>query len=113
MNRSRIAAISVAGAVALASVAAAGAGLSDKSAMDLMAKAGCTACHSVDKKGVGPAYKEVAKKRKGEKDAVAVLEKRVRSGGAGVYGPIPMPPNPKEKISDKDLHEMVEWVLRR
>lgn len=113
MKKARIAAFSVAGAAVLASAAAIGAGLSDRTAAALMNKAGCSACHSVDKKGVGPAYKDVAKKRKGEKDAVAVLEKRIRSGGAGVYGPIPMPPNPKERIGDKDLHEMIEWVLRR
>jgi len=108
-----ITALSVAGAMTLASAVATAAGLNDKTAIELMNKAGCSACHSVDKKGVGPAYKDVAKKHKGEKNAVAMLEKKVRSGGAGAYGPIPMPPNPKEKISDKDLHEMVEWVLSR
>lgn len=110
--KTSIAALSLAGSLALASAAGA-ADLNDKAAQELMNKSGCSACHSVDKKGVGPSYQEVAKKRKGEKGAVAMLEKKVRGGGAGAYGSIPMPPNPKERISDKDLHEMVEWVLRR
>ncbi len=109
----RIAAFSIAGAMALAVATANAAGLNDKSAQALMNKAGCSACHSIDKKGVGPAYKDVAKKRKGEKGAVAMLEKKVRSGGTGAYGSIPMPPNPKDKISDKDLHELVEWILTK
>ncbi|MBI4290828.1 MAG: c-type cytochrome [Betaproteobacteria bacterium] len=108
-----IVALSIAGAMAFAGGAATAASLSDKSALELMKKAGCSACHSVDKKGVGPAYKDVAKKHKGDKGAVVMLEKKVRSGGAGAYGPIPMPPTAKEKISDKDLHEMIEWVLSR
>lgn len=110
--RTSIAAFSLVGTLAFAS-AATGANLNDQSAQELMKKAGCSACHSVDKKGVGPAYKDVAKKHKGEKNAAALLEKKVRAGGGGVYGSIPMPPNPKERISDKDLHEMIEWVLHR
>ena len=111
--KTSIVVLSFGGALVLAGTAVNAAKLNDKSALELMTKAGCSACHSVDKKLVGPAYKEVAKKRKGEKNAVAMLEKKVRDGGAGTYGPIPMPPNPKEKISDTDLHEMVEWVLSK
>ncbi len=110
--KTSIVALSIAGAMAFAGGGTA-ANISDKSALELMNKAGCSACHSVDKKGVGPAYKDVAKKRKGETGVVVMLEKKVRSGGAGAYGPIPMPPTSKEKMSDKDLHEMVEWVLSR
>ena len=110
--KTSIAALSLVGTLALAS-APANAALNDKTAQALMNKAGCSACHSVDKKLVGPSYKEVAKKHKGEKGAVAMLEKKVRAGGAGTYGAIPMPPNPKEKVSDKDLHEMIEWVLSK
>ncbi len=109
---SRIVALSVAGAFTLVSLAA-NAALNDKSGQELMNKAGCSACHSIDKKLVGPSYKDVAKKRKGEKGAVAMLEKKVRSGGTGAYGAIPMPPNPKDKISDKQLHEMIEWILSK
>ena len=108
----RIAAWSVAGALVLMSTGA-NAAIDDKKAAEIMSKAGCGACHTVDKKLVGPAYKEVAKKHKGQKDAVAVLTKKIREGGAGVYGQIPMPPNPKDRISDDDLKSMVEWVLSR
>ncbi len=78
-----------------------------------MTKAGCLACHAKDKKLVGPAYKDVAAKYKGQADAVAKLMVKVRKGGSGVYGPIPMPPNPVEKLSDADLKAAVEWVLKQ
>ena len=58
-----------------------------------MKKAGCNACHTVDKKGVGPAYKDVAAKNKGKADAAQATFDKVRKGGAGVYGQVPMPPN--------------------
>jgi cytochrome c len=107
----RIVALSIAGALALASTA--NAAIDDKKATEIMNKAGCSACHSVDKKGVGPAFKDVAKKRKAEKDSAAMLAKKVREGGAGAYGPIPMPANPKDKIGDDDLKAMVDWVLSK
>jgi cytochrome c len=87
--------------------------LDDKAALALMNKAACAACHSLDKKGVGPSYREVAKKRKGQKDAAAVLAEKVRKGGTGVYGQIPMTANPPNMISDKDLHELIEWILKK
>ena len=108
----RIAALSMAGALALAS-AGAGAAIDDKKATEIMNKAGCGACHNVDKKVVGPSYKEVAKKHKGQKDAAGMLAKKVREGGSGVYGQIPMPPNSKSKISDDDLKVLVDWVLSK
>ena len=108
----RIAALSVAGALALASMGT-NAAIDDKKAQEIMTKAGCTACHTVDKKGVGPSYKEVAKKHKGQKDAVAVLTKKIRAGGAGVYGQIPMPPNSPGQISDADLKVLIDWVLSK
>ena len=108
----RVAALSMAGALALVSLGA-NAVIDDKKAQEIMSKAGCAACHTVDKKLVGPAYKEVAKKHKGQKDAEAALIKKVRSGGAGVYGQIPMPPNSPSQISDADLKAMVEWVLSK
>jgi len=77
-----------------------------------MQKAGCMACHSVDKKLVGPAFKDVAAKYKGQGDAVAKLTDKVRKGGAGVWGPIPMPPNGADKINDADLKGAVEWILK-
>ena len=108
----RIAALSVAGALALMSVGA-NAAIDDKKATEMMNKAGCTACHSVDKKLVGPSFKDIAKKRKAEKGSAATLAKRIRDGGSGTYGQIPMPPNPKEKLGDGDLKAMVEWVLSK
>lgn len=89
------------------------AALDDAKALDIMKKSGCTACHSVDKKIVGPSFKDIAAKRKGEADALATLEKAVRAGGKGAFGPMPMPPNPAAKISDADLHELVEWILTK
>lgn len=82
-----------------------------KDANAIMTKGACLACHHPDKKGVGPAYKEIAKKYKGDKNAAATLEKKVRAGGGGVWGPVPMPPNPKEKISDEDVKKIVAWIL--
>jgi cytochrome c len=108
----RIAALSMAGALALIS-AAAGAAIDDKKATEIMNKSGCSACHNVDKKVVGPSYKEVAKKHKGQKDAAAMLVKKVREGGSGAYGQIPMPPNSKGQISDEDLKALVDWVLSK
>lgn len=96
-----------------ASGASASAALDDKTAAQIMTKAACIACHAIDKKGVGPSYQEVAKKRKPEKDAAAILAKKVRDGGGGVYGAVPMPPNPKEKISDDEVKLLVEWILKR
>jgi len=78
-------------------------------------KAGCLACHTVDKKLVGPSYKDIAAKYKGQADAPAKLADKVRKGGVGVWGPppIPMPPNSVEKISDADLNTVVQWILAR
>lgn len=78
---------------------------------DLATKAGCLACHTKDKKLVGPAYKEVAGKYKGQ-DVAAKLIDKVRKGGAGVYGQIPMPPTGPEKINDADLKTVIDWVLK-
>jgi cytochrome c len=78
---------------------------------DAMNKAGCMACHTKDKKLVGPAFKEIAAKYKGQ-DVVATLMQKVRTGGKGNFGPIPMAPNPPEKINDADLKAAVEFILK-
>ena len=78
---------------------------------DAMTKAGCMACHTKDKKLVGPAFKEIAAKYKGQ-DVVAKLTEKVRKGGAGVYGPVPMAPNPPDKINDADLKAAIELILK-
>jgi cytochrome c len=78
---------------------------------DAMTKAGCMACHTKDKKLVGPAFKDIAAKYKGQ-DVTAKLMEKVRKGGSGTFGPIPMAPNPPEKISDADLKSAVEYILK-
>jgi len=75
-------------------------------------KSGCMACHGKDKKIVGPAYKDVAAKYKDHKEAEAALFDKVRKGGTGVWGQIPMPPNPVEKLSDADLKTVIGWILK-
>lgn len=75
----------------------------------LAQKSGCTACHAVDKKIVGPAYKDVAAKYKADKGAAAKLEEKVKKGGSGVWGQVPMPPN--TQVSDADIKKLVAWVL--
>ena len=100
------------GPVALAAAMAFCAGAaSAASPEEAMNKAGCMACHSKDKKLVGPSFKDIAAKYKG-KDATAQLVDKVRKGGSGVWGPIPMSPNPVEKISDGDLKDVVSWILK-
>lgn len=68
----------------------------------------CLACHAIDKKLVGPAYTEVSKKYKGNKDAEDMLIKKVINGGGGVWGTIPMPPNP---VKQDEAKLLVEWIL--
>jgi cytochrome c len=104
----------LAGALALAFAGAAPAqGLDDKKADELMKKAGCNACHSVDKKGVGPSYRDVAKKEKPKANAADAMFAKVRKGGAGEYGQVPMPPNGPDKISDADLKLLIAWILTK
>ena len=91
----------------------ANAALDDAKAQEVMKKGGCVACHTVDKKLVGPSYKDVALKRKAEPDAVAAMEKKVRAGSKGVFGPMPMMATPAAKISDADLHDLAEWILTK
>ena len=76
-----------------------------------MNKAGCMACHAKDKKIVGPSFKDIALKYKG-KDAVATLMDKVRKGGAGNFGPVPMAASGPDKISDADLKAAIELILK-
>jgi len=74
---------------------------------DLATKNGCMACHAVDKKLVGPSFQDIAKKYKaGDADKLAA---KVKSGGSGVWGAIPMPPN--AGIKDADIATLVKWIL--
>jgi len=76
---------------------------------DLAKAKNCLACHATDKKLVGPSYKDVAAKYAGQKDAVATLATKVQKGGVGVWGQIPMPPNPQ--VSEAEAKTLVEWIL--
>lgn len=78
---------------------------------ELAKKYMCLTCHTVDKKLVGPSYHDVAVKYKGDKGAEAKLVEKVKKGGAGVWGQIPMPPN--DKVPDADLKALVKWVLSK
>lgn len=91
------------GAAAVALVASANA------QEDLAKKHNCFACHAVDKKVVGPSYKDVAAKYRGDKTAATKLFDKVKKGGAGVWGPVPMPPN--AQVPDADVKALVGWIL--
>ena len=69
----------------------------------------CMACHAVDKKLVGPAYKEVAKKYAGDKTAADKLAAKIMKGGSGVWGAIPMPANPQ--VNEAEAKKLAAWVL--
>ena len=95
--------------IALLAAAAAIAALPALANEELAKKNACTACHAVDKKLVGPSYKDVAAKYAGQKDAVAKLTQKVLKGGSGVWGPVPMPANPQ--VSEAEAKQLVDWIL--
>jgi len=76
---------------------------------DLAQKKNCMACHAIDKKLVGPSYKDVAAKYAGQPDAVAKLSQKVIKGGSGVWGAVPMPANPQ--VSEAEAKQLVQWIL--
>ena len=76
---------------------------------DLATKKNCMACHAVDKKLVGPSYKDVAAKYEGQKDAVDKLTQKVLKGGSGVWGAVPMPAN--AQVTPAEAKQLVEWVM--
>ena len=96
--------IAAAGALVLAGQANA------DDAKALAQKSGCLACHGVDAKILGPAYKDVAAKYKGKPEMEAKLVEKVKKGGSGVWGPIPMPAN-SPQVKDEDIKTIVHWVL--
>lgn len=78
--------------------------------LELAKKSNCMSCHAVDKKLVGPAYADVAKKYAGDKNAVKTLTARVKAGSkGGVWGQVPMPPNPN--VKDADMETLIKWIL--
>ena len=91
--------------LALAAVAA----LPAHAQEELAKKHNCLACHATDKKLVGPSYKDVAAKYRNDPSAEAKLFDKVKKGGQGVWGQVPMPPN--SAVSDKDIQALVKWVL--
>lgn len=90
----------------LAALIASNSALAD---LDLAKAKNCMSCHAVDVKLVGPAYKDVAKKYAGQKDAEDKLVKKVLAGGSGVWGAVPMPPN--AQVTEPEAHLLVKWVL--
>jgi len=76
---------------------------------DLAQKKNCLACHATDKKVIGPAYKEVAAKYAGQKDAADKLAQKILKGGSGVWGAVPMPANPQ--VNDAEAKQLATWVL--
>lgn len=83
--------------------------VTEAEAMGIAQKNGCLACHQLDKKLVGPAWKEVGKKYGGQADAEAKLLVKVKKGGKDVWGPVPMPPN--ATVKDADIKTLVQFVL--
>ena len=69
----------------------------------------CMTCHSVDKKLVGPSYKDISAKYKGDKTAADKLAVKIQKGGSGVWGPVPMPANPQ--VNEADAKKLAAWVL--
>lgn len=75
----------------------------------LALSSGCMTCHAMDRKAIGPGYKEIAAKYRNEKGAEAKMIQKVKSGGSGVWGQAPMPPNPH--VKDDDIKAIVQWIL--
>jgi len=97
-------------AAAAAATLASGAHAADPAAAEALAKnSGCFACHTVDKKLVGPSYKEIADRYRSDKTAEANLIKKVKAGGKGAWGDIPMSPN--AHVKDEDIKTLVQWIL--
>lgn len=94
---------------ALGALSAPALATSEAAAMDIAKKSGCMACHGVDKKIVGPAWKDIGKKYAGDTAAEAQLIAKVRKGSKDVWGPIPMPPN--AVVKDADIKTMVQYIL--
>ena len=90
----------------LAAAGLAGPALADQA---LATAKNCMACHAVDKKLVGPAYKDVAAKYAGQKDAVDKLSTKIIKGGSGVWGPVPMPAN--TQVNEAEAKKLAAWVL--
>lgn len=93
-------------ALTLSSVFAAGQAIANEK---LAQSSGCMTCHAVDRKNIGPSYKDIAAKYRSDKNAEALLVKKVRAGGSGVWGAAPMPPN--AHVKEEDVKVLVQWIL--
>jgi cytochrome c len=99
--------------ITLAAALAAGVALAAPAQADetLAKKYNCAACHTMERKSVGPSYKDIAKKYAGQADASARLAQNVKKGSSGVWGQIPMPPN--AAVPDEDVKKLVGWILNQ
>jgi cytochrome c len=95
--------------VLMFAVAAVVAAMPARASEELAKKHACLACHTVDKKVVGPSYKDVAAKYRGDKAAEAKLFESVKKGSSGKWGQVPMPPN--SAVPDADIKVLVKWIL--
>lgn len=93
----------------LATLAFAAAATPATASQELAQKNACTACHAVDKKLVGPSFKDIAAKYRGDAKAEATLAGKVKKGSVGVWGQVPMPPN--ANVKDPDAQTLVKWIL--
>lgn len=96
--------------LAFSLVAAPGFAADNTAALELAKKSGCLACHSVEKKVVGPAWMDVSNKYKGNAEMKAKLVEKVKKGGKGVWGEVPMPPY-SPRVADADIESLVTFVL--
>ena len=78
-------------------------------ALDLAKRKACMSCHAVDKRIVGPAFKDVSSRYRGQLDAESALVEKVRTGGSGAWGPLPMPPNPD--LTEAEARALIRWIL--
>ncbi|SAK44819.1 cytochrome c family protein [Caballeronia temeraria] len=112
MVRSIVGAVIIAASLGVAAAEQPGASGSSASSANAMAIArgnACMGCHAVDRKLVGPSFQQIAEKYKGDAQANAKLATKVKNGGAGLWGSIPMPSHPK--MNDADIKAVVSWIL--
>ena len=81
-----------------------------RGAEELAKKSGCMTCHAIDNKVIGPAYKDVAARYRGQSGAEAMLIEKVKKGGQGVWGQVPMPPQ-SPQVSDGDIKTIADWIM--
>lgn len=96
-------------AVCIAAVLITAAAVPARANQELAQKNACLACHAVDKKMVGPAYQEIAKKYAGQKGVEEMLARSIKAGGSGKWGPVPMPA--QAALSDADAKTLASWIL--